>query len=83
MGKWGVNCNVKLLPNYFSGNVSVLAVVYRQQILKNQQLPAKLWILWILVRSFFGSDFDICVAQKQETFEDQDLIIRDVKRYLH
>ena len=32
---------------------------------------------------FFGSDFHICVAQKQETFEDQDLITRDVKRYLH
>ena len=33
--KWEVKCNVKLRPNYFSVNFSVLAVVFRQQIKKN------------------------------------------------
>ena len=28
IGKWEVKCNVKLRPNYFSVNVSVLAVVF-------------------------------------------------------
>ena len=32
MGKWEVKCNVKLRPNYFSVNVSILAVVFRRQI---------------------------------------------------
>ena len=33
---------------------------------------------------FFRSDFGICVSQKQGTFEDQDLIIIEVKKkYLH
>ena len=31
----------------------------------------------------FGSDFGICITQKQRTFEDQDLIIIEVKKYLH
>ena len=28
-------CNAKLCPNYFSVNVSILAIAFRQQILKN------------------------------------------------
>ena len=32
---------------------------------------------------FPGSDFGICIAQKQETFENQALVIVDVKKYLH
>ena len=35
-------CNAELCPNYFSVNVSVLAVVFRQQILKNRQFCLKL-----------------------------------------
>ena len=31
---------------------------------------------------FFGSDFSICVAQNQRTFEDQGLIV-EVKKYMH
>ena len=30
--------------------------------------------------SFFGSNLSICVTQKQGTFEDQDLIIVEVKK---
>ena len=42
MDKWEVECNVKLHPNYFSTNVSLIAVVFREQISKNQQFYAKL-----------------------------------------
>ena len=42
MGKWEVKCNVKLRPNYFSVNVSVLAVVFRPQISKDWQFCLKL-----------------------------------------
>ena len=32
--KWEVKCNAKLRPNYFSVNVFILALVFRQQISK-------------------------------------------------
>ena len=35
-------CNAELYPNYFSVNVSVLAVVFRRQISENRQFCAKL-----------------------------------------
>ena len=35
-------CNAELCPNYFSVNVSVLTVVFRRQILKNQQFCLKI-----------------------------------------
>ena len=41
MDKKEVKCNAKLYPNYFSVNVYVLAVVFHQQILKNQQFCLK------------------------------------------
>ena len=34
-----VNCNAKLPPNYFSVNVSALAVVFCRQIKKKKKLP--------------------------------------------
>ena len=34
-------CNAELCPNYFSVNVSVLAVVFRRQFSKNRQFQAK------------------------------------------
>ena len=41
MDKWEIRCNAELCPHYFSVNVSVLAVVFRQQIYKNQQFCLK------------------------------------------
>ena len=42
MAKNEVKCNAKLSFNYFFVNVSVLAIVFHQQILKKQQFQAKL-----------------------------------------
>ena len=42
MNKSEVKRNVKLHPNYFSVNVSVLAVVFHRQILKHREFQAKL-----------------------------------------
>ena len=42
MIKWEVKYNAISHRNYFSVNVSLLAVVFRQQISKNQQLQAKM-----------------------------------------
>ena len=36
IGKWEVKCNLKLRPNYFSVNVSLLADIFRRQISKNR-----------------------------------------------
>ena len=36
-------CNTELCPNCFSVNVSVLALVFRQQILKNDNLRQNCW----------------------------------------
>ena len=44
MDKNEVNCNAKLRSNYFSVNVFLLAIVFRQQILKNQKFQAKLLV---------------------------------------
>ena len=41
MNKWKVKCNTKLCFNYSSVNVSVLAVVFRQQIFKNPTISGK------------------------------------------
>ena len=41
MDKNEVKCNTKLRSNYFSVNVSVLAIVFRQQISKNRQFEGK------------------------------------------
>ena len=40
-----MTCNVELCPNYFSVNVSVLAVVFRRQFSKNRQFCLKLSFL--------------------------------------
>ena len=37
VGKWEVKCNVKFRPNYFSVNVSILAVVISRQMSKKRQ----------------------------------------------
>ena len=37
-----VKCNAQLCPNYFSVNVSVLAVVFHRQLSRNRQFQAKL-----------------------------------------
>ena len=42
MDKWEEICNAELCPNYFSVNVSALAVVLRQQSFKNPQFCFKL-----------------------------------------
>ena len=42
MDKKEVKCNAKLRRNEFSVNVSVLAVVFRQQFSKNRQFQAQL-----------------------------------------
>ena len=43
-------CNAKLCPNYFSVNVSILAIAFRQQILKNPKiLPEIFGFLKIVV----------------------------------
>ena len=47
MDKLEVKYNVKLCPNYFPVNISVLAVVFRRQFLKNQQFQAKLSLFLI------------------------------------
>ena len=48
MDKWEeVKCNVKLLPNYFFVNVSILAAVFRSLISKKQQFQAKLSVFEI------------------------------------
>ena len=44
-----MKCNVKLHPNYFSVKVSVVAVIFRQQIFKNQQFQAKLSVFFKFV----------------------------------
>ena len=59
MDKKEVKCNEKLRRNKFSVNVSVLAVVFRQQFSKNRQFQAQL------------SFFEICwrnTIAKMETF---------------
>ena len=52
-----MKCNVKLSPNYFPVNVSVLAVVFCQQNLKNQQFKAKLIILIMRTQVLFSDVF--------------------------
>ena len=42
MDKQETKYNVRLLSDYFYVNVSVLAVVFRRQILKTRQFQAKL-----------------------------------------
>ena len=42
MDKQEVICNAKLYPNYFSVNVSVIAVAFRRQFSANQQFCLKL-----------------------------------------
>ena len=37
-----VKCNAQLCPNYFSVNVSVLAIVFHRQLSRNRQLEEKL-----------------------------------------
>ena len=41
-------CNTELCPNYFSMNVSVLAVVFRRHFFKNRQFQPKLSVFWRL-----------------------------------
>ena len=41
-------CNAELCPNYFSVNVSVLAVVFRRHFFKNRQFQPKLSVFWRL-----------------------------------
>ena len=48
MDKLEVICNAELYPNYFPVNVSVLAVVFCQQILENRQFYLKLWFFEII-----------------------------------
>ena len=42
-------CNAELCPNYFSVNVSVLAVVFRQQFSKNRQFWLTMSVFWKLL----------------------------------
>ena len=51
MDKKEVKCNAKLRPNYFSVNVSVLAVVFHGEFSKNQQIQPKLSIFLIKYNS--------------------------------
>ena len=44
MDKLEVICNAELCPNYFSVNVSVVAVVFHQQFSKNRQFCLKLLV---------------------------------------
>ena len=44
MDKLEVICNAELCPNYFSANVSVVAVVFHQQFSKNRQFCLKLLV---------------------------------------
>ena len=48
MDKNEVKCNAKLRSNYFSLNVSILAIIFCQKISKNRQFQAKLWVFWNL-----------------------------------
>ena len=47
-------CNSEVCPNYFSVNVSVLAVVFHWQIKKTQQFCLKLLVFWILSTKYNG-----------------------------
>ena len=47
-------CNSEVCPNYFSVNVSVLAVVFHWQIKKTQQFCLKLLVFWILSAKYNG-----------------------------
>ena len=44
-----VICNAELCPNYFSVNVSILAVVFHRQISENQQFCLKLLVFLEIV----------------------------------
>ena len=46
MDKNEVKCKAKLRFNYFSVNVSLLAIVFHRQISKNKQFHAKLSVFW-------------------------------------
>ena len=52
MDKNEVKCNTKLRSNYFSVNVSVLAIVFRRQISKNQQFQGKLSVFLNLLAKY-------------------------------
>ena len=61
-------------------NVSLDIFVSDTSIARNLHLLGERTFSYIRTHTpFFGSDFGICVAQKQRTFEDQDLIIIEVK----
>ena len=66
-------------------NVSLNIFVSDTSIARNLHLPGSEKKSFSDIRTnthFFGSDFGICVAQNQVTFEDQSFII-EIKKYLH
>ena len=63
---------------YKSKIVSLDIFILETSIVRNLHLPelGKKHLSYITDQySFFGSDFGICVARNQRTFEDRDLII--------
>ena len=63
MDKQEVKCNAKLRFDYFSVNVSVLAVVFRQQILKNLTISGK------VIDAFFEKVLNLfCQGQEQACY---------------
>ena len=59
-------CNAKLCPNYFSVTVSVLAVVFRRQFSKNQQV-------WLKLSVFLKIVGEIHTTASTETFRENSL----------
>ena len=42
-------CNAESCPNYFSVNISILAVVFHRQISKNRQFCLKFVLVWVSI----------------------------------
>ena len=63
----GQSYNAKLCPNYFSVNVSVLAVVFRQQIKKNLILPDKETPILVFFRGICKIFKDTYIAEHLRT----------------
>ena len=59
--------DAKLRPNYFSVNVSVLAVVFRQQIYKNLILPDKETPIQVFFCRICNIFKDTCIAEHLRT----------------